>query len=548
MSEADHNEIPDLEPPSSSPRMPSSGPDSADPDAPEKPPIGVRTMAVVRWAILAFAVLAAVGSWWSFAHAQHGISATALKYQCPMHPQIVQDGPGECPICHMNLEPVSADRLKKPAASAAPEQTHAHVEAGASSAAAGTDYICTMCPEIHSDKPGRCSKCGMDLVAAPPKPAPAASSSVAAQPPKPAAPGAPPTKEPVLTKEPLQSKAPSARPTQTPGAIPPGTTPISLGLDRLQSIGVRTTLVEEKASASALRATAVVSAPEQNVAEVHVRAAGFVEGISVRETGVQVKAGQALVAVYSPEIYQAQSELLATKDWALLGDGKPGGRNDAARRKLELLGVSSKTADKVIASGKPFRAIGLSAPISGVITKKNVVLGSYVTPETTLYEIVDLSKVYIVADIFQQHASRVALGTTGRFASSNRRDVIAEAKVDLIYPQVNLEARTTRVRMQVQNAKLGLLPGEYGTVEFMAVSQLALVVPRDAIIDTGEHVYVFVEDQPGHFTPHAVQTGAEVGDTVEILAGVAKGDKVVSGATFLLDSESRLQASLAAVQ
>jgi Cu(I)/Ag(I) efflux system membrane fusion protein len=319
-------------------------------------------------------------------------------------------------------------------------------------------------------------------------------------------------------------------------------------LDRVQAIGVRTALVEERASSASLRATAIVSAPEQNVAEVHVRAAGFVEGISVRETGVGVKAGQALVSVYSPEIYQAQSELLATKDWSLLPDAAQSSHGEAARRKLELLGVSSKTADKVIASGKPFRAIGVSAPISGVITKKNVVLGSYVTPEMALYEIVDLSKVYVVADIFQQSMGRVPLGTMGRFTSANRRDVVADAKVDLVYPQVNLEARTTRVRMQVQNSKLGLLPGEYGFVEFSSPQQTVLTVPRDAIVDTGEHVYVFVEDQPGHFTPKTVEVGAELADMVEVIAGVSKGDKVVSGATFLIDSESRLQASLSSTR
>ena len=532
-----------------------------DPDAPEKPPVGVKTMAVVRWAILAFAILAAVGSWWTFAHAQNGVSASALKYQCPMHPQIVQDQPGECPICHMNLEPVSADRLQKtptsapgkdaapsaPSASTPPVHSHAHGEPASDAAASGVEYICTMCPEVHSDKPGRCPKCNMELVPKPVAPAPDGGSSPTAVPTKPGTQPATLSSTTPRTPEGMRAGA-TQRAFQPAGTIPPGTAPISLSLDRLQSIGVRTALVQELASQSSVRATAVVSAPEQNVAEVHVRAAGFVEGISVRETGVTVKAGQTLVAVYSPEIYQAQSELLATKDWSLLPDAKPGAHGEAARRKLELLGVSGKTSDKVIASGKPFRAIGISAPISGVITKKNVVLGSYVTPEMALYEIVDLSKVYIVADIFQQHSGRVPVGTTGRFASSNRKDVTAEAKVDLVYPQVNLEARTTRVRMQVQNSKLGLLPGEYGYVEFVGAGQTALTVPRDAIIDTGEHVYVFVEDQPGHFTPRTVQTGAEVGDTVEILAGVVKGDKVVSGATFLLDSESRLQASLAATQ
>jgi Cu(I)/Ag(I) efflux system membrane fusion protein len=312
----------------------------------------------------------------------------------------------------------------------------------------------------------------------------------------------------------------------------------------VQAIGVRTALVAERQSSSALRATATVAAPEQSVVEVHVRTPGFVEAISVRETGVKVKRGQLLLSLYSPEIYQAESELLAMKSWQALGDAGAHDRTDLSRRKLDLLGVPGGVSDRVLAAGRPMRNVGISAPMGGYVTKKNVVLGSYVTPEMLLYEIVDLSKVYILADVFQQDMPRIALGTPGRFTLANRPGISVVGKVDLIYPLVNAEARTTRVRMQVPNEKLGLVPGEYGYAEFSSGERTALVVPRDAVIDTGRQAYVFVETAAGEFSPRTVVLGAQSGDSVEIRSGVSLGEKVVSGATFLIDSESRLQASL----
>ncbi len=423
------------------------------PDVPEKPPRGVRVMATVRWVIVGLAVLAAAGAWRTYFGSQSAQGASATKYQCPMHPQIVQDSPGECPICHMTLEPIAADRLGGPTG--------------------------------HS-------------------------ASTASNPP----------------------------------ATPPGTTAIKLTLDRAQAIGVRTTLVAEETARTSLRATATVSAPEQNVAEVHVRSPGFVESIAVRETGVKVRSGQHLFSFYSPEVYLAQSELLAARNWPTLGDAGAPARAEIGRRRLELLGVPSGVTDRILADGKPIRAVEISTPIAGYVTKKNVVLGSYVTPEMVLYEIVNLSRIYIIAEVFQQDAPYVKVGTAGSLTLAQRPGVSVEVKVDLIYPQIDVEARTTRVRMQVPNAKLGLVPGEYGTVVFSGDVTSALVVPHDSVVDTGTQTYVFVATTPDEFTPRAVTLGRPLGDRVELRSGVAAGERVVSGATFLIDSESRLQAAL----
>ena len=461
--------------------MPAERDHETTPEGEEAPPPGVKVMAIVRWLILGLTALGALGSFWTYARAQHDHAASpaahAPKYSCPMHPQIVSDQPGECPICHMTLEPMPAERGPSP-------------DAGPLGDARAPVSIPTA-PK---------SKAAADA-------------------------GSPVDARPV-------------------GTIPPGTAPIQLALDRVQAIGVRTAIAREQESVHPLRVTAVVAPPEQGAAEVHVRAAGFVERVEVSQTGVAVAQGQTLFILYSPEVFQAQSELLSTKQW----EGEEGVRStDRARRKLELLGMATKDVHRIFETGEPMRAIPIYASHAGYITKKNVVTGSYVTPEMTLYEIQDLSRVYIIADVPQRDFSSVRLGMEGRFFPTGHPEGAAIAKIDLIYPVLNAEARTTRVRMQVRNDKRQLLPGEYGTVELLAMPRKVLTVPRDADIDTGTATYVFVVQGDGRYMPRTVATGGAAGDEIVVEAGLSPGERVVSGATFLIDSESRLQAQVTEV-
>ena len=456
----------------------------------EPPPPGVAVMAAVRWALLGFAAVLAIFAWWSYASAEQGGAASdaqvGTRYHCPMHPQIISNEPGECPICHMQLEPISAERSAvAPIPSAAPAGSgpamHSH---GASPGPQGTG---------KNSKPSS---------------------------------GAPTTTTPGMTAA---------------GTVPPGTTPIKLTLDRIQSIGVRTAVAGEGTVSPVLRVTAIVAPPEQGAAEVHVRSPGFVEQIYVNQTGITVRRDQALFALYSPEILQAQSELLVTQQWS---GGASAATAGSARRKLELLGMSGKDIDQVAKTRETMRAIPVYAAHAGYVAQKNLVAGSYVTPEMVLYTIQDLSHVYVLADVFQQDIGVVQVGTIGRFIPTRQPDLAVEAQVDLVYPTLNAEARTTRVRMQIRNAKgRTFRPGEYGAVEFETRSRTAVTVPRDAIVDTGLHVYAFVVEGEGVFSPREVTIGGEHGETVTISEGISKGERVVSGATFLIDSESRLQAA-----
>jgi Cu(I)/Ag(I) efflux system membrane fusion protein len=395
---------------------------------------------------------------------------------------------------------------------------------------ARSTYRCPMHPQIASEETGECPICHMQLERTDSERSRRATSNDSA-----------------ASGDAGRRLAPDTTSSAVgPGSTPPGMVPIKLALDRIQAIGVRTAVAMERTVAPTLRVTAVVAAPEQGAAEVHVRAAGFVEDVSINQTGVAVRGGQRLAGIYSPELYQAQTELLTAKQWSN-GDG--GTRaSDAARLKLALLGMSEGDISRVIQTGEPIRAVPVYAPQGGVISKKGIVIGSYVAPETTLYEIQDLSRVYVIADVFEPDLRSLRVGTEGRFVSANQADAAVAARVDLIYPTLNLEARTTRVRMQIQNKDRRFAPGEYGTVEFVRTKRTAIVVPRDAIVDTGTAIYVFVVESEGRFSPRSVSIGESGGgDEVVVDAGIATGDRVVSGATFLIDSESRLQASAQAV-
>jgi len=417
----------------------------------------MRWMARFRWLLVVLAATLCAFSWWSFARAEPQEAALAPRFYCPMHPEVKSHDPGECPICHMTLEPIPEARKKSP----------------------------------------------------PKKPSPAVTASGAG----------------------------------APAPLPPGVPPeIQLRLDRVQAINVRTRKARALPGQGQLSVPAVVEAQERGRAEVHVRSAGFVERIAVREVGARVKAGQELLSLYSPEIYQAQAELVAL---AKVGGGSDPGV-ERAKKRLELLGVSGAAADKAVASGTVNRTIPVSSPISGYVARVGAVLGSFVNPDTALYEIVDPSRVYVVASVPESRAPEVKLGQEARFSSSDQQLSGVSAKVDLIYPELDRAARAVKVRFSLDNPEGRILPGQFGSVQLALPAEPSVAVPRDAVIDTGRAAYVFIDEGEGRFRAVAVELGAVLpDDEIEIRRGVADQESVVSGAAFLLDSESRLRAAVA---
>ncbi len=477
---------------STSPADAGTHPFREPPRPPETPSSGrrLRAMAIVRWILLiAVSALAAHSIWTYWGPSSHAhTEARADRYYCPMHPQIRSPDQGECPICHMTLEPIPLDR-QQPTGGA--EHRHGEVSATPSTHAAGNDA---------------------------------------------GAPGAAPESAAVA-----------------------GVVPVTLTLDRQQLIGVTTAPAQRRPIGQALRAPGVVEAPESALAQVHVRAAGYLERVAVRETGVRVARGQTLAWIYSPQIYQAQIELLTAHGWAAGASADPahvamqspesGARaadvEAAARRALELLGLDPADLDSILRTRTPMRAVPLRAPAAGYVTRFAGVLGAYATPEMTLYEIADLSRVWVVASLYERDLPRVRVGMVARFSTPGAAEDATPARVALIEPDVSAATRTTRVRLEASNPRTALRPGQYGEVTFELPASMALVVPRDAVIDTGGQQYVFV-DRGGRFEPRPVRVGELVGEQFAVTGGLSEGERVVVRGNFMIDSESRLQASLSA--
>lgn len=376
----------------------------------------------------------------------------------------------------------------------------------APAAATRARYFCPMHPQITADAPGECPICHMALERV----------------------------DEARHDAPAHAPTPADASTDASAVVP-----VMLTLDRQQLGGVASEPVRREGTRDPLRVPAVIEAREGGRAEVRVRAPGFVERLAVRETGVAVAAGQVLAWVYSPQVFQAEREFLTARRWASQPEVAA-----AARQALELLGMDARDIDAMAARNEPLRAVPLRAPAAGHVVRTAAVLGQYATPESALYELADLSRVWAVASVWERDLPRVRVGATVRFVSQGGAE--RAARVALVEPSVSAETRAARVRLELANPGTALRPGMYGEADLPALDGGgALTVPRDAVIDTGTARYVFVQRDAQSFDPRTIRTGALLGERWEVLDGLTEGERVVSRGAFLVDSESRLRAALA---
>jgi membrane fusion protein, copper/silver efflux system len=376
------------------------------PEGAEPPPAGVALMGVVRWGLVAFMALAAVIAVVDYVRAtrlQPATTATAgTQYYCPMHPAVVQDHPGECPICSMTLvrrEPVDAQHA------AAPETSNV-----------------------------------------------------------------------------------------------PGLVTVALPAERVQRIGLRTAVARQAMTEGTIRTVGYVTAGEDRVAKVHARFSGWIERVSANQTGKSVRKGDVLATIYSPELVTAQQEYLNARRWARDDGVLPHltkGLAADARHRLGLLGIATEEIAQLDRSGQVATALPLRSPVDGIVTAKTALPGAYVEPAMELFEVADLSAVWVLADVYERDLARVRAGLGAELTLTAWPGQTWTGRVDFVPPTVSTDSRTARVRLVFANPKGQLRPGSYGDLVLDLPATASLLVPAEAVVDTGSQQYVFIAHADG---------------------------------------------------
>lgn len=315
---------------------------------------------------------------------------------------------------------------------------------------------------------------------------------------------------------------------------------LDLGPRRLQTIGVRFSTAENREMKSHIEAVGTVEQDQTHREELTLRYSGYLVKQFRGRIGDTVKKGDPLFSVYSPELVTAQSEfLLASK---LSDDQKS--LHDAASERLKNLGLSPSDIASIKKSGQTQRDIIVRSPITGNILDISLREGAAINPGQVLYIIGDLSKSYIVARIFQEDLQNIRLGQLAALSVPGISTKAMEGKVDLIYPQIEQGGGTANIRIEFKEALPGLKPGVFVDVFLPVEHGKMLVIPREAILYSGRHRYVFVDKGKGKLEPREVATGQSIDGNVQVIDGLSEGERVASSGTFLLGSEAQLRSAL----
>lgn len=342
-----------------------------------------------------------------------------------------------------------------------------------------------------------------------------------------------------------------------PGSVAPAmptTDPntIIIAPERLQTIGVKFQPAERRVLEKAIRTVGRVEVDERRLARVNIKFHGWIEELVVSAVGDHVRKGQILFTIYSPDLVATQEEyLLALRSYKELGGSEfpevaRGAKDllDATRRRFSLWDITDDHVRDLEKTGRVMKTLPIHSPITGTVIQKKAFAGSHVDPGEELFTIADLSRIWIMADIYEYELPSIKLGQGADVTLSYDPKVALHGHVEFIYPTMDPKTRTAKVRFVLENPQEKLKPDMYANVGLKVGLGSRLAIPRDAVLESGERQIVFIHRGGGKLEWRQVKLGVRVDNWAEVTEGVSEGEHVVTSANFLIDSESQLRSAI----
>lgn len=353
---------------------------------------------------------------------------------------------------------------------------------------------------------------------------------------------------------PEKTKALPAKPAQQKEPVQEEVPTVEIPKDKQQLIGLKTSSVAVRPLQKMIRTVGRIEYDERNLATINTKYEGWIEKLRVNATGIYVKAGEAVAEIYSPELLATQREFLNALKWknSTKKDSQLGALLakdaetiwEAARQRLRLWDITEEQIKQIEETGQPIKTLTLYSPVSGYVTQKMAVQGMKIMPGEKLFDIVDLSTVWVIADIYEYELPVIKLGAQATISLSYFPGKEFLSKIDYIYPTLSGETRTARIRFTLPNPGGQLKPQMFTNVTLKIHLGKRLVIPEEAIIDTGLRQIVYVDKGDGNFEPREITIGLRTDQMVEVIRGLRAGEKVASSANFLIDSEAKLKGIL----
>ena len=325
---------------------------------------------------------------------------------------------------------------------------------------------------------------------------------------------------------------------------------VEIPLEKQQLIGVKTVEVSVKPLHKIIRTVGRIEYDERKLATVNTKFEGWIEKLYVDYTGRYVKKGEPLAEIYSPELLATQQEFINLLRWARQGQDNNLGRMltkdaeaiiEASKQRLRLWDITDDQIKKIEETGKPIKTLTVYSPVSGYVLKKMALQGMRVMPGEKLFDVADLSTVWVISDIYEYEIPLIKVGQTARISLSYFSGKEFSSMIDYIYPTLSSETRTAKARFSIPNPGLMLKPQMFINVEIRINFGNRLAIPDDVVIDTGIRQIVYVDKGDGYFEPREITLGLKGTGMVEVTEGLKAGEKVASSANFLIDSEAKLK-------